>query len=104
MQKKIKYQIFFGIIGAIILGFLGFGYFVGYGGSRCDISYSSSPTNFDNIIQTGSCDCFCCKGFYGQGYESCGVFGLYFGLILGAILGVLIVHLVWKRKLNKKGI
>ncbi|MFA5258493.1 MAG: hypothetical protein WC979_04140 [Candidatus Pacearchaeota archaeon] len=102
MQKKTKYQILGGIICAVTLGLISFGYFAGYGGNRCNISYMSSPTDFKSLIQIGSCDCFCCKGFYGQGYESCGIFGLYFGLILGAILGISIVHLIWTKRYNQK--
>lgn len=102
MKKKIKYQIFAGLVGAILIGLIGFGYFAGYGGNKCNISYHSDPNNFSNLIQAGSCDCFCCKGLYGQGYESCGMFGLYSGLFLGALTGMLLIHLIWKIKFDKK--
>ena len=101
MKKKAKYQILIGIITAITFGLISFGYFAGYGGNKCNISYHSDPNNFNNLIQNGSCECFCCKGIYGQGYESCGMFGLYFGLLLGAFIGVLLVHLIWKNKVNR---
>lgn len=99
-MEKITIKIIAAIIGAIILGFFSFGYFTGYGGSRCDISFYSDPANYSNMLQLGSCDCFCCQGFYGQGYESCGMFGLFSGWILGAPLGLLITHLIL-RKLKK---
>lgn len=98
MQKKTKNKIFSGAIGSIVTGLFSFGLFSIYGGNKCDISYVSNPNNVNNLIQIGSCDCFCCKGFYGQGYESCGMFGLYLGLIIGAILGILIIHLIYKKR------
>jgi hypothetical protein len=82
MERKTKYQIIAGFIGAIIIGLISFVFFVGYGGNNCD-----SPPSM-------TCDCFCCHMFNSRGYESCGIFGFWFGIIIGVILGILTVHMM----------
>jgi hypothetical protein len=85
MDKKTKYQITFGLIGAIVFGLIGLLYFAGYGGNRCDVAPAMG------------CDCFCCGMFGLRGYEACGDFGLILGILLGAIIGVLAAHHIWRK-------
>ena len=89
MDKKILYQIIFGILGALIIGILGFLYFLDYGGNSCDMPGKD-------------CSCFCCNMFGLRGYEACGNFGFFAGIILGASVSVLIVHFIWKNYYKSK--
>ena len=86
MEKRIIYQIFAGMLGALILGLLlGFNLLI-YGANHGCFSF------VDSIFAPN------------KGYISCGYFGFIVGALLGAILGVILYRVDWQNllKLNKK--
>ena len=83
--KKFIYQFFSGLIGAIILGLVGFLVLINYGGNNCD--------SYPNM----TCNCFCCHLFGLRGYESCSQFGLFAGILVGAIIGIILCNLFLRK-------